>query len=85
MDRLPDLEDDGLPTPDVGEWGEEKYQLVRCYADIFSRAMRGKWSSLHYVDFFAGAGRARLAGTRRIVAASPLLVLDVPIRWLYFL
>jgi three-Cys-motif partner protein len=40
--------------------------------------MSGKWSSLVYVDLFAGAGRARLSDSRRIVAASPLLVLDVP-------
>lgn len=78
MERLPELDDDGLVTPEVGEWGEDKYQLVRCYADIFSRAMSGKWSSLAYVDLFAGSGRARLADSRRIVASSPLLVLDVP-------
>ena len=77
MERLPSLADDGLVTPEVGEWGEDKYQLVRCYADIFSRAMSGKWSSLVYVDLFAGAGRARVSD-KRIVAASPLLVLDVP-------
>jgi three-Cys-motif partner protein len=78
METLPTLADDGLVTPEVGGWGEDKYQLVRCYAGIFSRAMAGKWSSLIYVDFFAGAGRARLAGSHRIVPASPLLVLDVP-------
>lgn len=65
-------------TPEVGEWGELKYQLVRCYAEIFTRAMSDKWSSVVYVDLFARAGRARLAESRRIVAASPLLVLDLP-------
>jgi three-Cys-motif partner protein len=40
--------------------------------------MVGKWPSLAYVDFFAGAGHARLTDTRRIVAASPLLVLGLP-------
>jgi len=78
VERLPELDDDSLVTPEVGEWGEDKYQLVRCYADIFSRAMSGKWASLVYVDLFAGAGRARLTDSHRIVAASPLLVLDVP-------
>lgn len=78
MERLPTLEDDGLTAPEVGEWGEEKYQLVRCYADIFSRAMSGKWASLVYLDLFAGSGRATLADSRRIVASSAVLVLDVP-------
>ncbi len=40
--------------------------------------MTGKWSSLTYVDLFAGAGRARLKDSKRVVAASPLLVLDLP-------
>jgi len=79
MERLPTLEDDGLTAPEVGEWGEEKYQLVRCYADIFSSAMTGKnWTSLVYLDLFAGSGRAKLADSRRIVPSTALLVLEVP-------
>jgi three-Cys-motif partner protein len=77
MERLPTLEDDGLTAPEVGEWGEEKYQLVRCYADIFSGSMSGKWASLVYLDLFAGSGRATLKDSRRVVASSALLVLDV--------
>lgn len=78
MERLPSLSDDGLITPDVGPWAEDKYQLVRCYATIFANAMHKKWPSLVYVDLFAGAGRSMLRDTNRIVAASPLLVLDIP-------
>lgn len=78
MERLPSLSDDGLITPDVGPWAEDKYQLVRCYATIFANAMHKKWPSLVYVDLFAGAGRSILRDTNRIVAASPLLVLDIP-------
>jgi three-Cys-motif partner protein len=76
VDALPTLQDDGLVTPDVGVWAEEKYQLVRYYADIFSSAMTGKFT-LVYADLFAGAGRAILRSSGRIIPASPLLVLDV--------
>lgn len=76
MEPLPTLQDDGLATPDVGAWAEEKYQLVRYYADIFSRAM-GKQFELAYVDLFAAAGHAIIRDTGRIISASPILVLDL--------
>jgi three-Cys-motif partner protein len=74
---LRSFDDDGLKTPEVGEWGEEKYQLVRCYAQIFARSMKNNFECRVYVDLFAGAGRARLADSRRIVHASPLLALGI--------
>jgi three-Cys-motif partner protein len=75
--RLPELEDDGLLTPEVGEWAEEKYRLVGLYDELFPKSMKGKWGSRVYLDLFSGAGRARLKGTKRIVPASPLLALSV--------
>jgi hypothetical protein len=80
-DPLPALDDDGLETPEVGSWGEDKYRLVRNYAQLFAQSMRGKWECLVYVDLFAGSGRARIRGTSRIVPASPLVVLDNPARF----
>jgi len=77
MERLPALADDGLLTPPVGEWAEEKYQLVRCYADIFATAMKNSFECRVYIDLFAGAGRAKLRDSQKIVAASPLVVLDI--------
>lgn len=74
MQPLPTLPDDGLTTPIVGDWSEEKYQLVHCYSDIFSTSMKKKWESRVYLDLFSGAGRARIRGTNRIVPAIPLLV-----------
>lgn len=76
-DRLPTLDDDGLYTPDVGDWAEQKYRLVSSYATMFSTAMKGKWHRV-YIDLFAGAGRARIKNSQRIVPASPLLALNVP-------
>lgn len=77
MESLPNLGPDGLATPEVGAWAEEKYQLVRYYADIFSRAMTKQWS-LVYVDLFAAAGHSHIRDTSRIIPASPVLVLSLP-------
>ena len=71
------LEDDGLPTAEIGGWGENKYQLVSMYAALFARSMRNKWDDLVYLDLFAGSGKSRIRGTRRVVLASPLLVVGI--------
>ena len=67
--------DDGLTTPEIGAWGEQKYRLVSLYAQMFSRSMKGKWDCRVYIDLFAGPGRSRIEGTSRIVAASPIAAL----------
>lgn len=48
---------------------------------MFSRAMKGKWDHLVYIDLFAGAGKAKLEETGKIVAGSPLIALGVPDRF----
>lgn len=73
---LPELDHDGLLTPVVGEWGEEKYRLIRSYAEMFARATRKTWHVRVYIDLFAGPGRARLEDSGRIVPGSPLLALE---------
>ncbi len=75
--KLPELEDDGLITPEVGEWGEDKYRLVGLYAEMFTKSMKDKWECRVYLDLFAGAGRARIKNSKQIVAASPLIALNV--------
>jgi len=75
---LPRLEDDGLLTPNVGNWAEEKYRLVRNYAEIFTTSMKGKWDHRVYIDLFAGAGRSRIEDSGVIVPASPILMLELP-------
>lgn len=77
MDSLPSLEDDGLVAPIVGEWGEEKYQLVGCYAQVFARSMKNRWEQRICIDLFSGSGRAQLKDSHRIVPASPLLALGI--------
>lgn len=71
------LKEDGLPTPEIGAWGEEKYRHVQLYASLFIKSMRSKWDVLIYLDLFAGSGRSQIRGTRRIINASPLLILGI--------
>lgn len=77
---LPDAPDDGLPTPEVGEWGVEKYLRVWMYDEIFSKSQKEKWSRV-YVDLFAGAGYALLKESGRRVLSSAMLALHVPHRF----
>ncbi len=70
------LEDDGLYTPEVGTWATIKYDLIKHYATMFATSMKKKWQRV-YVDLFAGAGKARIKGSGRIVRASPLIALAV--------
>lgn len=81
MGQLIGFEDDGLLTPKVGPWAEQKYALIHNYAGMFSRAMKGKWDHRVYIDLFSGAGKARFKDTGRIVAGSPLIALGIPDRF----
>lgn len=76
-ERLPQLADDGLPLPEVGEWAETKYRLIESYGGMFATAMKGKWRERIYLDLFAGAGRARIRERGRIVSTSSMLALQV--------
>ena len=78
MEELSAIEDDGLITPEIGSWGEEKYRHVALYSALFAKSMRNKWDCLVYIDLFSGAGRSRIRGTSRIVNSSPLAVLGLP-------
>ena len=78
MEETAAIEDDGLITPEIGSWGEEKYRHVALYSALFVKAMRNKWDCLVYIDLFSGAGRSRIRGTSRIVNSSPLAVMGLP-------
>jgi three-Cys-motif partner protein len=75
--QLEALPDDGLITPVVGDWADEKYRLFWYYADLFAASMKNKWEHRVYLDLFAGPGRARIRGQKRIIPAPPLLALNV--------
>jgi three-Cys-motif partner protein len=76
-DRLPDFKQDGLITPEVGEWGQEKYLRVWMYDELFATGMKKKWPTRVYIDLFSGAGAARLRTSGRRVPGSPLLALQL--------
>jgi len=71
------MTDDGLLTPEVPDYAEQKYALVMHYAGLFSTAMKRKWDCRVCIDLFAGAGRAKIKESGRIVPASPMLTLNV--------
>jgi len=77
VDPLPSPEDDGLYTPDVGDWAERKYRLIVYYAEMFATSMKDKWDSRVYIDLFAGAGRGRVKDSSRTITTSTLLALGV--------
>ena len=67
-------EDDGLIIPEVGPWSRDKHHFLARYINAFTTAMKGKkWSGLHYVDLFAGAGIERIKDTQELNWGSPLV------------
>lgn len=78
LDPFRYVKDDGLPTPEVGPWAEEKYRLLYHYAKMFATSMKGRWDQRVYIDLFAGAGRSRIRDTNKIVLASSLLAIEIP-------
>lgn len=69
------MQDDGLITPEVGSWAEDKYNIVSIYTELFANSMKSKWDAIVYIDLFAGAGFSRIRDTEKLIAASPLLAL----------
>lgn len=72
----PILEDDGLLFPEVGPWSEDKHRKVAYYASVFATAMK-KVDCLVFLDLFAGAGKAKIKDTEKIIVGSPLLALGL--------
>ncbi|MGH9427222.1 MAG: three-Cys-motif partner protein TcmP [Terriglobia bacterium] len=77
MKALPQPLDDGLETPEVGAWSEDKYRIVSLYATLFSSGMKNKWDTRVYVDLYSGAGHVRVKDTQRLLFGSPLLAIQV--------
>lgn len=80
-DALGPARSDDLPVPQVKEYARSKYALLYDYASIFSTSMKDSWDHRVYIDLFAGAGKARIEGTRSVLLSSPLLALSVPHRF----
>ncbi|HVP42130.1 MAG TPA: three-Cys-motif partner protein TcmP [Terriglobales bacterium] len=74
---LPEPIEDGLPTPEVGPWAEDKYRIVSMYSGMFATGMKKKWHARVYIDLYSGAGQVRVKSTPRLLFGSPLLALQV--------
>lgn len=74
MPEIPTPKDDGLYIPTVGEWSSDKHYFLMRYIDAFTTSMKKKkWSGLHYIDLFAGAGIERLQTSKELDWGSPLI------------
>ena len=73
MPEIPQPEDDGLCIPTVGEWSRDKHYFLMRYIDAFTTSMKNKWSELHYIDLFAGAGVERLETSNTLAWGSPMI------------
>lgn len=71
------LQADGLITPEVGGWSEDKYKLLRLYSSLFATGMKYKWEKRVYIDLYAGAGIARIKDSNKLLMGSPLIGLTV--------
>lgn len=69
--------DDGLFSPEVGPWSEDKWRLVSLYQELFATGMKDKWDQRVYIDLYAGAGHSRIRGTRRTLKGAALASLCV--------
>lgn len=73
--------DDGLYTPVVGSWAENKYKILHHYDNMFATGMKKRWDHRIYVDLFSSAGIAQIRDTKRFVLTSSLLALNIPDRF----
>ena len=62
----------------MGGWAESKYRLLALYDELFSTGMKNKWDQRVYIDLYAGAGYARIHGTKTVLKGSPMIALTVP-------
>lgn len=75
--------------PSVGEWAEDKLELLEKYLRAYARIMHRqvpKWlqGGFHYIDAFAGAGYARKKEEGYLIEGSPAIALKVePAFWSY--
>lgn len=73
----PILESDGLLTPEVGVWSEDKYKLLRLYSSLFATGMKNKWEQRVLIDLYSGAGIAKIKDSSKLVMGSPLITLTL--------
>lgn len=79
MFELPPPKDDGLYIQKVGEWSHKKHWFLMRYIDAFTTSMKDKkWTGLHYIDLFAGAGIEKLKTSQKLHWGSPMIAAKAP-------
>jgi three-Cys-motif partner protein len=82
MFELPPPKNDGLYVPTVGEWSHHKHWFLMRYIDAFTTSMKNKkWTGLHYIDLFAGAGMEKLRTSQELNWGSPMIAAKAPHRF----
>jgi three-Cys-motif partner protein len=69
---------DGLIVRPSGPWIKKKYHYLKCYCDIFTKAMSKRWapSALTFIDLFAGPGRCYIKESKEDLEGSSLIALQ---------
>ena len=80
-DEFEQIVDDSLPCPEVGRWAETKHSMVALYATLFASGIKAKWDNRTYIELYAGSGYNRIEGSDRLIAGSPLRVLQLKDRF----
>ena len=71
--------DDGLYIQKVGEGSHKKHWFLMRYIDAFTTSMKNKkWTGLHYIDLFAGAGIEKLRTSQKLNWGSPMIAAKAP-------
>ena len=70
--------DDGLYTPEVGPWAENKYKILHHYNHMFATGMKNRFHNRVYIDLFSSAGIAKIRDTNRFVLTSSLIAMNLP-------
>lgn len=70
---MADLDDDGLPISEVGEWALDKHERLRKYVDSAHGARRKFAGRTTYIDLYCGPGRSQVRETGKRIDGSPLV------------
>lgn len=68
---------EGLQFDEIGYWSEVKLDIVKEYAQAYSRILTKKKLSHVYIDGFAGPGVHIAKSTREFIPGSPLNALGI--------
>ena len=60
----------------MGIWSKDKHYYLRNYIGIFTKGMHKQWSTMCYIDLFAGPGKCRIRENEEEIDGSPLIALN---------